>query len=364
MLRRYLTAVRPCGARSAARRARAAAAGPWARRGPPCSRRDCAPAWRRAPRAAARRAARGAAARARRPQAVPARSCRGRHQRLADHDTPDVRALGAGRCTSPDRARRTRVGARGRGAPGTYEPASSTCRLGDAAARGGVQRAAGPYQRAGRAVAEAEGGREAVGGRLPGHPGLPGEARRSEPATGSAGPVDLGPHASCVLGLKNPETRAEEVPGAGVPRRLVDLTGRRPGCRSGAEGRCTGPVPHAQRPGRVPRPASRLAHGSTGGTRHHWSTLVQLAPCRTPSSSSGGQAFHAVYGSIYTIGGSMGLRESAARRRAQGSGACSRRATSVYVWGRRPRGWRSRRGAAAGTASRHVASETLGARMT
>ncbi|MFF0137426.1 L,D-transpeptidase family protein [Streptomyces sp. NPDC005227] len=68
--------------------------------------------------------------------------------------------------------------------------------------------------------------------------------------------------------------------------------------------------------------------------RNHWSSLYN-APMPYAQFFSGGQAFHAVYGSIHTIGGSMGcvnLRLADARKL---WGVLKTR-DHVYVWGRRP----------------------------
>lgn len=68
--------------------------------------------------------------------------------------------------------------------------------------------------------------------------------------------------------------------------------------------------------------------------RNHWSTLYN-SPMPYAQFFSGGQAFHAVRGSIRTVGGSMGcvnLRLADAR----GLWKVLRTRDHVYVWGRRP----------------------------
>jgi hypothetical protein len=68
--------------------------------------------------------------------------------------------------------------------------------------------------------------------------------------------------------------------------------------------------------------------------RYHWSTLYN-SPMPYAQFFSGGQAFHAVYGSIRTVGGSMGcvnLRLADARALWK----VLRTRDHVYVWGRRP----------------------------
>ncbi|MET7744055.1 L,D-transpeptidase family protein [Streptomyces sp. NPDC005385] len=68
--------------------------------------------------------------------------------------------------------------------------------------------------------------------------------------------------------------------------------------------------------------------------KNHWSSLYN-APMPYAQFFSGGQAFHAVYGSIHTTGGSMGcvnLRLADARKL---WGVLKTR-DHVYVWGRRP----------------------------
>ncbi|MEU8792046.1 L,D-transpeptidase family protein [Streptomyces sp. NPDC048643] len=68
--------------------------------------------------------------------------------------------------------------------------------------------------------------------------------------------------------------------------------------------------------------------------KNHWSSLYN-APMPYAQFFSGGQAFHAVYGSIHTTGGSMGcvnLRLADARK----LWSVLKTRDHVYVWGRRP----------------------------
>ncbi|MGW1063139.1 L,D-transpeptidase family protein [Streptomyces aureus] len=94
--------------------------------------------------------------------------------------------------------------------------------------------------------------------------------------------------------------------------------------------------------GPVPMRSGGLRHPTRTGWfrifwrhRHHWSTLYN-SPMPYAQFFSGGQAFHAVRGSIRTVGGSMGcvnLRLADAR----GLWKALRTGDHVYVWGRRPR---------------------------
>ncbi|MFD9494052.1 L,D-transpeptidase family protein [Streptomyces sp. NPDC060005] len=68
--------------------------------------------------------------------------------------------------------------------------------------------------------------------------------------------------------------------------------------------------------------------------KNHWSSLYN-APMPYAQFFSGGQAFHAVHGSIHTTGGSMGcvnLRLADARK----LWSVLKTRDHVYVWGRRP----------------------------
>ncbi|MFG3172668.1 L,D-transpeptidase family protein [Streptomyces sp. NPDC048200] len=68
--------------------------------------------------------------------------------------------------------------------------------------------------------------------------------------------------------------------------------------------------------------------------KNHWSSLYD-APMPYAQFFSGGQAFHAVHGSIHTTGGSMGcvnLRLADARK----LWSVLKTRDHVYVWGRRP----------------------------
>ncbi|MET7987252.1 MULTISPECIES: L,D-transpeptidase family protein [unclassified Streptomyces] len=152
-----------------------------------------------------------------------------------------------------------------------------------------------------------------------------------EPATGTAGATTW--------------ARMRSLSAGGAPRTLrgcpersyriacVDLTHKRTWVQQ--RGRILfGPVP--MRSGGVRHPTR------TGWFRifwrhlHHWSTLYN-SPMPYAQFFSGGQAFHAVRGSIRTVGGSMGcvnLRLADAR----GLWKVLRKGDHVYVWGRRPRG--------------------------
>ncbi|WP_318658249.1 L,D-transpeptidase family protein [Streptomyces triticiradicis] len=153
-----------------------------------------------------------------------------------------------------------------------------------------------------------------------------------EPATGTAGAATwarmrmLSAHGS-------PGTRAPR----GCPARsyrvaCVDLDRQRTWVQQ--RGRILfGPVP--MRSGGVRHPTRTGWFRIFWRHRHHWSTLYG-SPMPYAQFFSGGQAFHAVRGSIRTVGGSMGcvnLRPADAR----GLWKVLRTGDRVYVWGRRPR---------------------------
>ncbi|MDT0474658.1 L,D-transpeptidase family protein [Streptomyces sp. DSM 41014] len=93
--------------------------------------------------------------------------------------------------------------------------------------------------------------------------------------------------------------------------------------------------------GPVPMRSGRPAHATRTGWfkvywkhKNHWSTLYN-SPMPYAQFFSGGQAFHAVYGSIYTTVGSWGcvnLRLPDARK----LWGVLKKNDRVYVWGRRP----------------------------
>ncbi|MFB7245384.1 hypothetical protein CW362_11045 [Streptomyces populi] len=153
-----------------------------------------------------------------------------------------------------------------------------------------------------------------------------------EPATGTAGAATwarmrmLSAHGA-------PGTRAPR----GCPARsyrvaCVDLDHQRTWVQQ--RGRILfGPVP--MRSGGVGHPTRTGWFRIFWRHRHHWSTLYD-SPMPYAQFFSGGQAFHAVRGSIRTVGGSMGcvnLRPADAH----GLWKVLRTGDHVYVWGRRPR---------------------------
>jgi hypothetical protein len=93
--------------------------------------------------------------------------------------------------------------------------------------------------------------------------------------------------------------------------------------------------------GPVPMRSGGIGHRTRAGWfkvywkhKNHWSTLYNN-PMPYAQFFSGGQAFHAVYGSIYTTAGSMGcvnLRLADARALWR----VLKKDDRVYVWGRRP----------------------------
>lgn len=154
-----------------------------------------------------------------------------------------------------------------------------------------------------------------------------------EPATGTAGPATWA-RMRTLSAHSAPHTR----PLRGCPVRsyrvaCVDLTHKRTWVQQ--RGRILyGPVP--MRSGGVRHPTRTGWFRIYWRHRHHWSTLYN-SPMPYAQFFSGGQAFHAVRGSIRTVGGSMGcvnLRPADAR----GLWKVLRKGDHVYVWGRRPRG--------------------------
>lgn len=156
-----------------------------------------------------------------------------------------------------------------------------------------------------------------------------------EPATGIAGPATW----ARMRALSAPAHSAPHArPLRGCPVRsyrvaCVDLTHKRTWVQQ--RGRILyGPVP--MRSGGVRHPTRTGWFRIYWRHRHHWSTLYD-SPMPYAQFFSGGQAFHAVRGSIRTVGGSMGcvnLRPADAR----GLWKVLRKGDHVYVWGRRPRG--------------------------
>ncbi|GHH86147.1 hypothetical protein GCM10017771_21980 [Streptomyces capitiformicae] len=93
-----------------------------------------------------------------------------------------------------------------------------------------------------------------------------------------------------------------------------------------------GPVP--MRSGRAQYPTRAGWHKVYWKHKNHWSTLYHQ-PMPYSQFFSGGQAFHAVYGSLYTEIGSMGcvnLRLADARA----LWGVLKKGDRVFVWGRRP----------------------------
>ncbi|MFI0965235.1 L,D-transpeptidase [Streptomyces sp. NPDC021080] len=160
----------------------------------------------------------------------------------------------------------------------------------------------------------------------------------AEPAGGTGGTGGTG---GAATGAGTRERAERGTPGArplrGCPARsyrvaCVDLAHQRTWVQQ--RGRILfGPVP--MRSGGVRHPTRTGWFKIFWRHRHHWSTLYD-SPMPYAQFFSGGQAFHAVRGSIRTVGGSMGcvnLRLADAR----GLWKVLRKGDRVYVWGRRPR---------------------------
>ncbi|MGW3912639.1 L,D-transpeptidase family protein [Streptomyces sp. NPDC005070] len=152
-----------------------------------------------------------------------------------------------------------------------------------------------------------------------------------EPATGTAGPATW----ARMRALSSRAAQHRRAP-RGCPARsyrvaCVDLTHKRTWVQQ--RGRILfGPVP--MRSGSVRHPTRTGWFTIYWRHRNHWSTLYN-SPMPYAQFFSGGQAFHAVRGSIRTVAGSMGcvnLRLADARRLWK----VLRKGDRVYVWGRRP----------------------------
>ncbi|MET9408749.1 L,D-transpeptidase [Streptomyces sp. NPDC002935] len=152
-----------------------------------------------------------------------------------------------------------------------------------------------------------------------------------EPASGFAGPLTWA--RMRLLSARSAPDASPACPARSYRVACVDLTRRLTWVQQGGKV-LYGPVPmrsggagHRTRTGWF---TIYLRH------RNHWSTLYNT-PMPYAQFFSGGQAFHAIHGSIRTVGGSMGcvnLRLTDAR----GLWKVLRTGDRVYVWGRRSGG--------------------------
>ncbi|MFJ6741544.1 L,D-transpeptidase family protein [Streptomyces sp. NPDC091279] len=154
-------------------------------------------------------------------------------------------------------------------------------------------------------------------------------AQKIKPASGFAGPVTWA--TMQLAGAKKNPNAAKKCPVRAYKVACVDLNRQLTWVQKGDKV-VFGPAPMR---------SGRPAHATRTGWykvywkhKNHWSTLYN-SPMPYAQFFSGGQAFHAVYGSIYTTVGSWGcvnLRLGDART----LWGVLKKGDRVYVWGRRP----------------------------
>ncbi|MGW2641312.1 L,D-transpeptidase family protein [Streptomyces sp. NPDC001348] len=212
-------------------------------------------------------------------------------------------------------------------APGTYDLVEYVP-LADAVAKVACSKQAGPYQRQVERwlKRKVDGKQSAADCR----------AIRSfqkkhgiKPAIGFAGPVTWA-RMTLISARKNPNA-AGRCPVRTHRVACVDLTRQLTWVQKGRKV-VFGPVP--MRSGRKGYATRAGWHTVYWRHKNHWSTLYNQ-PMPYAQFFDGGQAFHAVYGSIYTTVGSWGCvnLELADARRLWG---VLRKGDRVFVWGRRP----------------------------
>ncbi|MFF4489823.1 L,D-transpeptidase family protein [Streptomyces sp. NPDC001544] len=212
-------------------------------------------------------------------------------------------------------------------APGTYDLIEYVP-LGDAVAKVACSRQAGPYQRqVERWLKLKVDGRQSTADC---------KAIRNfqkkhgiKPAIGFAGPVTWA-RMTLISARKNPNA-AGKCPVRTYRVACVDLSRQLTWVQKGRKV-LFGPVP--MRSGRKGYATRAGWHTVYWRHKNHWSTLYNQ-PMPYAQFFDGGQAFHAVYGSIYTTVGSWGCvnLELADARRLWG---VLRKGDRVFVWGRRP----------------------------
>ncbi|WP_328431999.1 L,D-transpeptidase family protein [Streptomyces sp. NBC_00453] len=152
---------------------------------------------------------------------------------------------------------------------------------------------------------------------------------RVKPTTGFAGPVTWATM-QLVSARKNPNA-GKKCPVRKYRVACVDLDRQLTWVQNGKKV-VFGPVP--MRSGRAGHRTRTGWHRIYWKHKNHWSTLYN-SPMPYAQFFDGGQAFHAVYGSIYTTVGSWGcvnLRVADARK----LWGVLKKNDRVYVWGRRP----------------------------
>jgi len=152
---------------------------------------------------------------------------------------------------------------------------------------------------------------------------------RIKPSSGFAGPVTWA-HMRLLSAKKNPNA-AGKCPVRSYRVACVDLTRQLTWVQNGSKV-LFGPVP--MRSGRAGYRTRTGWYKVSWKHKNHWSTIYNT-PMPYSQFFSGGQAFHAVYGSIYNPNGSWGcvnLRLADARK----LWGVLKTGDRVYVWGRRP----------------------------
>ncbi|MEU6260827.1 L,D-transpeptidase family protein [Streptomyces sp. NPDC047043] len=152
---------------------------------------------------------------------------------------------------------------------------------------------------------------------------------RIKAATGFAGPVTWATM-QLISAKKNPNA-AKKCPVRKYRVACVDLSRQLTWVQKGKKV-LYGPVP--MRSGRAGHRTRTGWHKIYWKHKNHWSTLYN-SPMPYAQFFDGGQAFHAVYGSIYTTVGSWGcvnLRLGDARK----LWGVLKKGDQVYVWGSRP----------------------------
>ncbi|MCX4972084.1 MULTISPECIES: L,D-transpeptidase [unclassified Streptomyces] len=199
--------------------------------------------------------------------------------------------------------------------------------LGDAAAKVACSKRTGPYQRQVERWLKLK-----VDGKQSGADCLAIRGfqtkHKIKPSIGFAGPVTWA-HMQLLSAKKNPNA-AKKCPVRSYRVACVDLTRQLTWVQKGKKV-IYGPVPMR---------SGRAGYGTRTGWKkvywkhkNHWSTLYNT-PMPYSQFFDGGQAFHAVYGSIYTTVGSWGcvnLRLADARK----LWGVLKKGDRVYVWGRR-----------------------------
>lgn len=211
--------------------------------------------------------------------------------------------------------------------PGTYDLVEYVP-LGDAVAKVACSKQTGPYQRAvERWLKLKVDGRQSAA-----------DCRairafqikyKIKPAIGFAGPVTWA--TMQLIGARKNPNAAKKCPVRSYRVACVDLSRQLTWVQKGKKV-VFGPVP--MRSGRAGHRTRPGWHTIYWRHKNHWSTLYN-SPMPYAQFFDGGEAFHAVYGSIYTTVGSWGcvnLRLADARK----LWGVLKKGDRVYVWGRRP----------------------------